>query len=213
MPETSTLIVFALAAAALIAIPGPNFVYIATRSVSQGRRAGLASALGVETGTLVHVGAAAAGLSALIASSAAAFNVVKYAGAAYLAYLGVRTLMGRKDIEPTGAIAQARAGRTFAEGVLVSVLNPKVALFFVAFPPQFIDAQRGASALQALVLGAVFFVLALCMDLVYALAAGAFGAWLRRRPGFARRQRQLAGGLYLTLGAVAALGSGQGRRH
>jgi threonine/homoserine/homoserine lactone efflux protein len=213
VPQTSTLVVFGLAAAALIAIPGPNFLYIATRSLADGRRAGLASAFGVEVGTLVHVGAATAGLSALIASSATAFSVVKYAGAAYLAYLGVRALSSGKALELTGLKAGGAVGRTFAEGIVVSVLNPKVALFFVAFLPQFIDPQRGGAAPQALVLGFVFFVLALGMDLVYAFGAAAVGRWLQRRPGFARRQRQLAGGVYLALAGIAALESGHGRRH
>jgi threonine/homoserine/homoserine lactone efflux protein len=162
----------------------------------------------------VHVAAATAGLSALIASSATAFSVVKYAGAGYLAYLGLRALSsGGKALELTDAKTGGAVGRTFAEGVVVSVLNPKVALFFVAFLPQFIDPQRGGAAPQALFLGVVFFVLALCMDLVYAFGAAAVGHWLQRRPGFARRQRQLAGGVYLALAGIAALQSGHGRRH
>jgi threonine/homoserine/homoserine lactone efflux protein len=212
MPETTTLLLFAAAAIALVAIPGPNLVFIATRSLSQGRAAGFASALGIEAGTLVYVGATAAGLSAVIASSATAFNAVRYLGAAYLIYLGVRTLVRREAAADAPEAPQSTLLRAFAEGVLVNVLNPKVALFFVAFLPQFVDPARGSTAAQTLVLGAVFFVLALLMDLLYALVAGALGARLRRRAGSGRRQRQLTAGVYLTLGAAAALAGGHGQR-
>jgi threonine/homoserine/homoserine lactone efflux protein len=209
MPELSTLLLFAAASIVLIAIPGPNHIYIVARSVSQGRGAGLASALGVETGTLVHVGAAAAGLSAVIASSATAFNVVRYLGAAYLVFLGIRALLRRDGDEAPEAVQAAPLRRTFAEGVMVNVLNPKVALFFLAFLPQFIDPERGPVAVQTLVLGAVIFVLALASDLIYALAASALGSRLRRRAGFNRVQRRVTGGVYVALGAVAALSGGR----
>jgi threonine/homoserine/homoserine lactone efflux protein len=209
MPELTTFLVFAAASLLLLAIPGPNHIYIVARSVSQGRGAGLASALGVETGTLVHVGAAAAGLSAVIASSATAFNLVRYLGAAYLVYLGIRALT-RRDADEDGTDVQAAPlRRTFAEGVMVNVLNPKVALFFLAFLPQFIDPDRGPVAVQTLALGAVIFVLALGTDLVYALAASALGARLRRRAGFGRVQRRVTGGVYVALGAAAALSGGR----
>jgi threonine/homoserine/homoserine lactone efflux protein len=205
MPETTTLLLFAAASAALIAIPGPNAIYIAARSLSQGRTAGLASAFGVETGTLIHVGAAAAGVSALVASSATAFDTIRYLGAAYLVVLGIRAW--RSGAQHSAAVDAERQSvrRTFAEGVLVNVLNPKVALFFLAFLPQFTDPDRGSVATQTLVLGAVMFVIALAADLFYALAAGALGARLRGRAGAARRQSQLTGGIYLALGAVAAV--------
>jgi threonine/homoserine/homoserine lactone efflux protein len=203
MPETSTLIAFATAAIALVAIPGPNLVYIATRSAAQGQRAGFASALGVEAGTLVHVAAAAAGLSAIVSSSATAFATVKYLGAAYLLYLGVRALRHRP-----GAAAEARREvaplrRVFAEGALVNVLNPKVALFFLAFLPQFVD-PAGDAAVQTLALGAVFFAVALVMDLVYVVAAGAVARRLRGRGRGGGRF--LTGGIYLVLGTYAAAG-------
>jgi threonine/homoserine/homoserine lactone efflux protein len=212
MPETTTLMLFAVAAAALVAIPGPNLVYIATRSVAQGHRAGLASALGVEAGTLVHVAAAAAGVSALIASSATAFSVVKYLGAAYLLYLGARALLSRPTAERTADARPAPLGRTFAEGMLVNVLNPKVALFFLAFLPQFIDPARGAVALQTLALGTVFFAIALVMDLLYVAAAGALGRWLDGRSGLARHQSRVTGTVYIALGGLAALAGGGPRQ-
>ncbi|MEJ7789704.1 MAG: LysE family translocator [Thermoleophilaceae bacterium] len=208
MPEPATLIVFALAALALIAVPGPNLIYIATSSISNGRRAGLVSVLGVETGTLLHVAAAAAGLSALLASSAVAFGFVKYAGAAYLVYLGIRTLLTKDDdvvsAEPGGR-RSASLGRTYRQAVVVQLLNPKVALFFLAFLPQFVDPARGSAAVQVLVLGAIVTTLGVCVSSLYGLAAGAAGGRLRARAGFARKQRYATGAVYLGLGAAAAL--------
>ena len=207
MPEPSTLAVFALAALALIAVPGPNIIYITTRSLADGRRAGMVSVLGVETGTLIHVAAAAAGLSALLASSAAAFAVVKYAGAAYLVWLGVRTLLAREPAEQGRDVpAPVPLGRVYRQALLVQLLNPKVALFFLAFLPQFVDPDRGAAALQILVLGAVVAGLGITISSIYALVADTAGRSLReRRPGFARGQRYLTAAVYLALGAAAAL--------
>jgi threonine/homoserine/homoserine lactone efflux protein len=194
MPELSTLILFAGSAATLVLIPGPNLIYIVTRSVEAGRRAGLASMFGVETGTLVHVAAAAFGLSALLASSAVAFDALKYAGVAYLIFLGVRAL--RTKEAPTVA-APSGMRRTFAEGVLVNVLNPKVSLFFLAFLPQFVDPARGDATTQVLVLGAVFMVIASVLDLLYVAAAGLLAGRLRNA-------RRYAAGVYFALAALAA---------
>jgi len=207
VPATGTLTLFALAAIALIAVPGPNAIYIAARSLSQGRAAGVASALGVEAGTLLHVTAAAAGLSALIASSEIAFDAIRYLGVAYLLLLGIRALRGERDGEAPRA-SRGPLRRAFAEGLLVNLLNPKVALFFLAFLPQFTDPTRGSVAVQTLVLGAVFFVIALAMDLIYALAASAIGA---RIPGgdAARRRRRLTGVIYIALGVLAAVAGGK----
>ncbi len=208
MPEPATLLVFALAALALIAVPGPNLIYIAARSISQGRRAGLVSVLGVETGTLVHVAAAAAGLSALLASSAVAFAFVKYAGAAYLVYLGVRTLLADDQAEAADGSPQGASlslARTYRQAVVVQLLNPKVALFFLAFLPQFVDPARGSAATQVLVLGGVVALLGVTVSSLYALAAGAVGRRLRTRGGFARGQRYVTGAVYVGLGAAAAL--------
>jgi threonine/homoserine/homoserine lactone efflux protein len=153
--------------------------------------------LGVETGTIIHVAAAAFGLSALLASSAVAFEVVKYAGVAYLVYLGVRAL--RAGGAPETRAAPAGMRRTVAEGVLVNVLNPKVSLFFLAFLPQFVDSERGAAATQILVLGAVFIAVATALDLLFVLGAGL----LRNRLG-GGGGRRFAGGVYLALAALAA---------
>lgn len=211
MPDPSTLLVFALAAVVLIAIPGPNLIYITARSIGEGRRSGLVSALGVESGTFVHVGVAALGLSALLASSQEAFGVVKYAGAAYLIFLGIRSLTETRspaasDVE-AGEVSLIKAYR---QGLLVQLLNPKVALFFLALFPQFLDPAAGSLTLQIVVLGAIVALIGLLVDSIYALAGGALGAWLRTHPAAARWQRYLTGIVYLGLGAAAAL-SGGGR--
>ena len=204
MPELTTLLLFALAASVLVAIPGPNHLYIVTRSISGGRRAGLASAAGVETGTLVHVAAAAVGLSAIVASSAVAFDVVRYLGAAYLVFLGIRALRGEGIDVPEATGQNGSLRRVYVDGVIVNVLNPKVALFFLAFLPQFLDPSRPVSG-QVVTFGLVLIAIGLTSNVAYALAADALGGWLRRRPGFARRQGMVVGGIYLTLGAAAAL--------
>jgi threonine/homoserine/homoserine lactone efflux protein len=199
VPEPSTLLLFAASAAALVLVPGPNLVYIVTRSIEAGRGTGLASMLGVEAGTLVHVTAAAVGLSALLSSSAVAFELVRWAGVAYLVYLGVRSLRAGESARP-GARAGLR--RSFAEGMLVNLLNPKVSIFFLAFLPQFVDSQQGGATEQVLVLGAVFLVIASLLDLLYVLAAGTLGKRLQLGGKF-------AGGIYLALAALAAVSGGR----
>lgn len=199
MPEPSTLLLFAASAAALVLIPGPNLVFIITRSIEAGRRAGLASMLGVETATFVHVTAAAVGLSALLASSAVAFETVRWAGVAYLVYLGVRALRSDESAE---APRPAGLRRSFVEGVLVNLLNPKVAIFFLAFLPQFVDPEQGSAGVQVLVLGAVFMVIASLLDLVYVFTAGLIGQRLRGG-------RRFAGGVYLALAVLAAATGGR----
>ena len=209
MPDTSTLAVFAGAALALIVIPGPAVLYILAQSVEHGRRAGVASALGVGTGGLVHIAAAAVGLSALVVSSAVAFSVVKYAGAAYLIFLGVRRLLRRggpaADRSPV-VCGDADLGVIFRRGAIVNVLNPKTALFFLALLPQFVEPGRGAVALQMAVLGMLFVALALLSDCLYALAAGSLAARLRRRSSRRRDVERYAGAsVYIGLGTATAL--------
>ncbi len=201
-------LLFLLAAATLIAIPGPNHLYITTRSIAEGRRAGIASMLGVETATLVHVAAAAAGLSALIAASATAFAILRYAGAAYLLYLAFRTLRGTDAIDQPRLTARP-LHRIYLDGLLINLFNPKVILFFLAFLPQFIDHNAGNVGLQIAIMGVVTAVLGVAADAVYVLAAGSIGGWLRSRPVFQRRQRYATGFIYLALGAFAALAGPQ----
>ena len=208
MPDLSTLLLFMAAAGIVVAIPGPNHLYIITLSVSQGRSAGLTSAAGVETGTLVHIAAAALGLSSIIASSALAFSVIKYAGAAYLIFLGLRTLLRRPK---PGSRSADQLSKVYREGILVNVLNPKVALFFLAFLPQFIDTNSGLAALQIIVLGLVMSLMGMASDIVYALTGGALRNLLERRPRFLQAQRYATGTVYLGLGAAAALAGGTRR--
>jgi threonine/homoserine/homoserine lactone efflux protein len=202
---------FLLAALVLVAIPGPTHLYITARSIGEGRRAGVASALGVESGMLVHIAAAAAGLSALVAASATAFGFLRYAGAAYLVFLAYKTLRSRGG-EDAPLLEPRPLRRVYLDGVLVNVLNPKVVLFFLAFLPQFVDQRAGAVPLQIAVMGLVTAMIGLTADLVYAFAAGSLGGWLRARPGFRRRQRYATGLIYLGLGAVAVLAGPGGRR-
>lgn len=204
-----TLALFALAALALIVVPGPAVLYIVARSVEQGRRAGLASALGVATGGLVHVTAAALGASALLVSSPAAFDAVRVIGAVYLVALGVQTLRARPGPERAEAPPPASLRRVYAQGVLVNVLNPKTALFFLAFLPQFADPARGRVPLQLLVLGLTFVVLAVASDATYALLGGTLAARLGRTPGSRRRARVASACVYLALGVGTALTRGR----
>jgi threonine/homoserine/homoserine lactone efflux protein len=200
-PDSTSLWLFSLAALALLAIPGPAVLYIVVQSAEQGRRVGLASVAGVHLGSLVHVAAATAGLSAIIVASALAFSVVKFAGAAYLIYLGIRKLLAREE---RVAVERGRESlqRAFLRGAMVNVLNPKTAIFFLAFLPQFVDADRGAVWSQALVLGLVFVALGFVSDSLYALAAGSAAGLLRRRRTV---MRYGSGLVYIGLGATAAL--------
>jgi len=205
MPDSSTLILFAMAASLLVFTPGPNTLYIIARSVNQGRRAGIVSSLGVEVGTLIHVAAAAFGISALLLSSALAFNLVKYAGAAYLIYLGIKTLLTPEKPAAAETIEEKSLRRTFSQAVFVNALNPKTALFFFAFLPQFIDAERGAAATQILFFGAIVVVLGFTSGSIYSLLAGSIGNLLRGNLKFLRAQCYFAGSVYIGLGAAAAL--------
>ncbi|MCT2593188.1 LysE family translocator [Streptomyces sp. N2-109] len=207
MPDPARLLAFCAASLALILVPGPNLVYIVTHSVAHGRRTGLVSVLGVESATLVHLAAAVFGVSALITRSETAFATVKYAGAAYLLVLGVRALRQRGSSALTGGGEHASAVRVFREGALVNLLNPKVTLFFLAFFPQFVDngAGTGVARAQMLTLSVVFLTLSVTLDATYALAGGALSGWLHSRPGVLGRQHLAVGGVYLALGAMAAL--------
>ncbi len=201
----STLVPFVLAAGALLLVPGPAVLYIVTRSIDQGRRAGLLSAAGIAVGNLVHIVAATLGLSTILASSAAAFSLVKYLGAVYLVWIGIQTLRGTSARE-TGTSTRSRSHRhVVAQGIMVNILNPKAALFYLAFLPQFVDPSRGGIAMQTLLLGGIFSVMAICNDVCYALLAGHLGGWLRGNARFLRRQRYVTGSLYLLLGCATAL--------
>jgi len=206
--DWSRLSLFISVASILVFMPGPNTLYIIARSIQQGRLAGIVSSLGVQVGTMVHIVAAALGLSALLVSSALAFNLVKYAGAAYLIYLGIKTFFTKERIEST-TVKKAALSRVFYQGVVVNLLNPKTALFFFAFLPQFIDVARGAVVMQVALLGAILVFLGTLSDSIYALASGSIGNWLRGNLKFLRAQRYFAGSVYIGLGAATALSGAQ----
>ena len=205
MPDLSTVVLFLIAALALLLFPGPAVLNIITCSMAHGRRAGLLCVVGTELAAMIHAGAAAVGLSALLHSSILAFSTVKYLGAGYLLFLGARTLLTREESPAAIAPASRTTVRLLAQGFLVNLLNPKTALFFLAFLPQFVDPARGAAAVQILTFGALFVATAFCTDGAYALAAGAAGRWLKGNPRFQRAQRLVAGSVYLGLGLTAAL--------
>jgi threonine/homoserine/homoserine lactone efflux protein len=202
MPDGATLALFALASAALIAVPGPSVIYIVARSLGQGRSAGLVSALGVQAGGIVHVVAATVGVSALIAASAQAFTILKIAGAVYLLVLGLRRLRegGVFGGDPP---PPATRRRLFAQGVVVNVLNPKTAIFFVAFLPQFADPARGPVAPQLALLGLIFVAIAFVSDSLWAVGASAVAGRLRT-PRARRWTNRVSGGCFVALGALAA---------
>ncbi len=204
MPTASTIGLFLAAAVALFVVPGPAVLYVTGRSVAQGRTAGLVSVLGIHAASLVHVAAAMAGLTAVVAASASAFAAVKWAGAVYLVYLAVRAATEGDSPTAAGAVQPVGLRRVFVQGFVVNLLNPKTAVFFVAFVPQFVD-PAGAARLQLLVLGALFVVAGLISDGLYAVGAGRIGRLLRRRPHFARRARHLSAGVYATLAVVTVV--------
>jgi threonine/homoserine/homoserine lactone efflux protein len=206
--DASTLVPFVVASAILILIPGPAVLYIVSTGIGRGRRLALASMLGIETGALFHVAAAAVGLSAVVASSVVAYSVVKYAGAVYLVYLGVKTLRSHDDSHPLRIPGSISAVGAFKRGVVVNILNPKVALFFLAFLPQFVDRSHGSVATQLVLLGFLFIAVAVVIDGVYAITSGLIGNLVVQRPRFARVQRRVAGVTYLALGATAAVTGG-----
>lgn len=210
MFDAATLALFIAAALALLVTPGPAVLYIVTRSIDQGRLAGIVSVLGISTGALIHIAAAALGISALLLSSALAFAVVKYLGAAYLIYLGIRTLLRPNHAaQEAGPPPQRELARIYTQGVLVNALNPKAALFFFAFLPQFVDpALATPVTAQIVLLGGLFVVLGVCSDGMYALLAGSLGHWLRGNLRFLSIQRYVSGSIYIALGIGTALSGG-----
>lgn len=210
IPSASDISLFIGAALVLLLIPGPAVLYIVARSVEQGRIAGFVSDLGIHTATLVHVLAAAFGLSALLASSALAFSIVKYAGAAYLIWLGLKKIFGRVDgPEADGSLARHSYARLFRDGFIVNLLNPKTALFFFAFLPQFADPERGGLASQIVFLGLLFAILGFVTDGCYALLASSAGTWLRRSRRYLEIERYVSGTLFIGLGVTAIFAGNQ----
>jgi threonine/homoserine/homoserine lactone efflux protein len=212
VPELSTIAAFALASVALLVIPGPAVLFIIDRSVADGRTVGLASVAGIEIGSLVHVVAAGLGVSAALAASAVAFNTIKWLGVIYLVVIGLRTLTVRParadDTDAPPAVPPARA---FRQGVVVNILNPKVALFFLSFLPQFVDPARGTAGVQAVVLGLVFVSIGTVTDGLYAVTASSLRTVLLRGRALPFVQRYVAGTVFIGLGLVAATSGGHAK--
>lgn len=205
MPTLTTLVSFALATTLLVAMPGPGMLFLLARGIGRGRRDALAAAVGVEIASLVFVAATAFGLTAIVASSAAALSVIRYAGAAYLVYLAVRALRSRDALAvEAGAAPPAGARKGLWDGFVVGITNPKVAVFFLAFFPQFIHPGAGSIPVQVGVLGAVFVAIGLAGDVLVAATASSVGRWLRRRPGLAAKHGPVTGVIYLVLGGATA---------
>jgi threonine/homoserine/homoserine lactone efflux protein len=204
MFETSRLLLFLSAATVLAITPGPGIFYVLARSVAGGRQEGVLSAVGTFLGGLVHAGAAALGLSALLAASAVAFNTVRYAGAAYLIYLGVNMIRTRRA--EGAALQPSRAARRnpVTQGIITELLNPKTALFFLSFIPQFVSLRQGHIAAQFLALGAISVALNTSADIIVALLAGPLAASLMRHAGWRARQRAGSGAVLIGLGVYVA---------
>ncbi len=211
LPAAPTVAVFAVTAIVLVAIPGPNMLFILGRGLDQGPRAAFAAAIGVELGTLVHVLGTVVGLAALIAASPVAFSVLKYAGAAYLFYLAIKVLRSR-SAPAVEAVREHQVSltRLAGEAAMVNILNPKVALFFLALLPQYIDPERGSIGSQTLVLGLLFFAIALIMDLAYATLSVPLGVWRRTSSLVQTVQRYFSFTAFLALGLYAVLVSPAG---
>jgi threonine/homoserine/homoserine lactone efflux protein len=205
MPSLSTYAVFVVTCLALLAIPGPAVLYIVGRSIDQGRSAGLASVLGVTTGTLVHIAAAAIGLSSLVLASTVAFDAVRYAGAAYLVVLGVRRLSTRHSDTAIEERTPRTLRRLYTQGVVVNLLNPKTIVFIFAFIPQFVDVDAGHVGVQIVLLGLTLAGLGLLSDSLYAIVAGSIADRLRGSRAVARFERWFGGGILVGLGVAAAL--------
>ncbi|HLZ92367.1 MAG TPA: LysE family translocator [Candidatus Acidoferrum sp.] len=205
-PSHASLLIFVGAAALLLAIPGPAVFYIVGRSIGQGRNAGYVSALGIGVGTLVHTAAAAVGLSALLVSSATAFSVVKYLGAAYLVFLGIQRLRSKESLLTSSDPDAPRTSlaRVFGQGIVVNVLNPKTALFFFAFIPQFVDPSRSHVATQILSLGILFACMGTASDSIWAFFSSRLAAWLRGNSRWTRNERFVSGGILISLGLATA---------
>jgi threonine/homoserine/homoserine lactone efflux protein len=205
MLDFSKLYFFIGATLALLLVPGPAVLYITARSANQGRIAGLVSVMAIETANFLQAVAAALGLSAILLSSALAFDIVKYLGAAYLIYLGIRKLLSPDGGPETDEVKQESLSRIYWQGFLVNILNPKTALFFFAFLPQFVNPERGNVTVQTLTLGAIFVGFAIVTDGMYALLASSLAGRLKGNKHFQKGQRYFAGLVYIGLGITTAL--------
>lgn len=205
MIDPSTLITYVLIVLGFVFIPGPATLLTVARATSSGARVGIATGAGIAAGDLIHTVMAIVGISAIIAASALLFSIIKYAGAAYLVYLGICAMLEKTSAEPTPSAPPIGAGKAFRQAVVAEVLNPKTALFFLAFLPQFVSPGNGSIALQLAILGVVFVLIGLFSTVVFALGAGGLGRFLLRNPAVLRWQGKVVGGIYCALGIRLAL--------
>lgn len=205
MIDLTTLATYVVIVTGFVFIPGPATLLTVARATTSGTRVGIATGAGIAAGDLVHTLMAVVGLSAIIATSALLFSLVKYAGAAYLVYLGIRALFERTSADLGQGTLPIAAGRAFRQAILAEVLNPKTALFFLAFLPQFVDPANGSIALQLTTLGVLFVVLGLVSTVIFAVGAGSLGRFLRRHPLVLKWQGKVVGSIYCALGARLAL--------
>ncbi|TGQ66836.1 MAG: LysE family translocator [Mesorhizobium sp.] len=205
MIDPSTLMTYVAVVLGFVFIPGPATLLTVARATSSGTRVGIATGAGVAAGDVFHTVMAMVGISAVIAASATLFSVIKYIGAAYLVYLGIRAIIEKTPADLTGGALAISAGKAFRQAVLTEVLNPKTALFFLAFLPQFVRPENGSVMLQLLALGIIFVLLGLFSTVVFALSAGGLGSFLRRNPRVLKWQGKVVGGIYCALGIRLAL--------
>lgn len=205
MIEPTKFALFFAVSWALIIAPGPDMFYVITRAMTHGRKAGIISAVGVICGILAHTTAAALGITLVFQTSAFAFLIVKYLGAIYLIYLGIKAWQDKSAFSLQTSASGASSGALFWQGVLSNILNPKIAVFFLAFLPQFVDQRSDQVALQMAILGLTFAFFGLCFLVVVGYFAGAVGAWLTRSPQYTNILRWLTGGILISLGIRLAL--------
>lgn len=205
MINPTTLITYSAIVLGFVFIPGPATLLTITRAAGSGTKVGIATGIGIAAGDLLHTSMAILGISAIIATSAALFSVVKYIGAAYLVFLGIRSMLEKAPTEFPSAGIPMSASKAFRQAILVEVLNPKTALFFLAFLPQFVRPESGSIALQLALLGVLFVSLGLISTVVYAMSAGRLGSFLKRHPKVLKRQSKVIGTVYCALGARLAL--------
>lgn len=205
MIDPAKFILFVGISWALILAPGPDMLYVITRGVTQGRKAGVLSAVGVICGILIHTSAAAFGLTLILQTSAIAFLIVKYLGAIYLVYLGIKAWREKSTFSVQTSSSSLSFRKIFWQGVLSNVLNPKISIFFLAFLPQFVDKGGSHVTMQMVILGLTFACFGLCFLLVVGYSSGAIGSWLTRRPQFGQFLQRFAAGILIALGIRLAL--------
>ncbi len=205
MPDNSTLVIFVTAAIILLIVPGPAVIYITAQSIDKGTKAGIVSTLGIASGTIVHVIGAAFGLSTILITSAAIYSIIKYAGACYLIYLGIKKFMGKEKGRTEPAENHSSLKKIFYDGMIVNIFNPKTALFFLSFLPQFVVVDKGSVISQMLFLGSLFVVMGILSDGLYAVTASKFGGFIKRKGYNPAVQNYFTGTVYIALGIYAAL--------